>query len=81
MRIGELEKYSGVPAKTIRYYEEIGLVCPERLPNRYRDFSEKDVHRIGFLHRARRAGFSLRECRLLLLFGVSAYWTDRVIFR
>lgn len=66
MNIGEAEKHSGVPAKTIRYYEEIGLVHSNRLANRYRSFSEKDVHRLGFLHRARCTGFSLGECRLLL---------------
>jgi Cu(I)-responsive transcriptional regulator len=66
MNIGEVEKHSGVPAKTIRYYEEIGLVHPNRLANRYRSFSEKDIFRLGFVHRARCVGFSLSECRLLL---------------
>ncbi len=66
MHIGEAERHSGVPAKTIRYYEEVGLVQPHRLANRYRSFSEKDIHRLGFLHRARCSGFSLGDCRLLL---------------
>jgi Cu(I)-responsive transcriptional regulator len=66
MNIGEVEKHSGVPAKNIRYYEEIGLVHPNRLANRYRNFSEKDIHKLGFVHQARGVGFSLSECRLLL---------------
>lgn len=66
MNIGEVEKHSGVPAKTIRYYEEIGLVHPNRLANGYRSFGEKDMQKLGFVHRARCVGFSLGECRDLL---------------
>lgn len=66
MNIGEASERSGLPAKTIRYYEDISLVAPERAENGYRDYSSSDVHRLRFLHRARNLGFSIDECRLLL---------------
>jgi len=66
MNIGEVGKHSGLPAKTIRYYEEIGLVRPDREANGYRRFSERDAHKLRFLHRARGLGFTISECRVLL---------------
>jgi len=66
MNIGDAENRSGLPAKTIRYYEEIGLVTPARRANGYRDYDEADVHRLAFLHRARSLGFSVEDCRALL---------------
>jgi len=66
MNIGEAEDRSSLPAKTIRYYEEIGLVVPARQANGYRDYDETDVHKLAFLHRARGLGFSVEECRALL---------------
>lgn len=66
MNIGEVSGRSGLPAKTIRYYEDIGLVAPLRGENGYRAFSEADVHRLAFLARARTFGFSIEECRALL---------------
>ena len=66
MNIGEAEKQSGLPAKTIRYYEDIGLVQPRRAANGYRDYAEQDLHQLRFLQRARGLGFSVNDCRLLL---------------
>ena len=66
MNIGEASRASGLPAKTIRYYEEIGLVRPARGDNGYRDFSEQDAHKLAFLGRSRSLGFSIDECRTLL---------------
>ena len=66
MNIGTAAEASGLPAKTIRYYEEIGLVAPARRDNGYRDYAEADVHRLRFLHRARGLGFSIDDCRHLL---------------
>ncbi len=66
MNIGEAGKRSGLHAKTIGYYEEIGLVSPARGGNGYRDFSESDIHRMQFLHRSRGLGFSVEDCRALL---------------
>ena len=66
MNIGEAAAHSNLPPKTIRYYEEIELVTPERGANGYRRYSQNDLHRLRFLQRARSLGFSIEECRLLL---------------
>ena len=66
MNIGDASERSGLPAKTIRYYEEIGLVRPDRGDNGYRDYREADIHKLRFLQRARGLGFSVEECRQLL---------------
>ncbi|MEZ5667897.1 MAG: Cu(I)-responsive transcriptional regulator [Alphaproteobacteria bacterium] len=70
MNIGEAAERVGLPVKTVRYYEEIGLVVPDRLPNGYRSYEERDLHVLRFLKRARGLGFSIRDCRALLsLYG------------
>lgn len=66
MNIKEVAQASGLPAKTIRYYEEIGLICPHRAANGYRFFAQADLHKLSFLGRARSLGFSIEECRALL---------------
>jgi MerR family copper efflux transcriptional regulator len=67
MNIGDAAALSGLPAKTIRYYEEIGLVRPQRQAgNAYRAFTEQDIHVLHFLKRARSLGFSVEQCRELL---------------
>lgn len=66
MNIGLAAKYSLLPTKTIRYYEEVGLVNPARSNNGYRDYSKNDIHRLRFVQRSRGLGFSIEECKLLL---------------
>lgn len=66
MNIGDVAGLTGLPAKTIRYYEDVGLVRPARSANGYRSYGEDDLHRLAFLQRARSLGFSIDECRLLL---------------
>jgi len=66
MNIADAARLSGLPAKTIRYYEEIDLIAPPRDANGYRRFRESDLHKLGFLGRARSLGFSVAECRELL---------------
>ncbi len=66
MNVGQAAERSGLPAKTIRYYEEIGLVHPARADNGYRDYSAADIHRLAFLRRARGLGFSIADCRQLM---------------
>ncbi|MGR3465418.1 Cu(I)-responsive transcriptional regulator [Limimaricola sp.] len=66
MNIGEAARRAGLPAKTIRYYEEIRLVAPPRDANGYRRFGEREVHKLAFLARARSLGFSIEDCRVLL---------------
>lgn len=66
MNIGDVSRRSGLPPKTIRYYEEIGLITPPRATNGYRAFRENDLHKLAFLGRARALGFSIEDCRVLL---------------
>ncbi len=66
MNIGDVAARTGLPTKTIRYYEDIGLVMPQRGENGYRRFREADMHKLGFVGRARALGFSIEECRDLL---------------
>ena len=66
MIIGEVARATGLPAKTIRYYEEIGLLCPARGGNGYRVFSDRDVHTLAFVARARSLGFTVADCRALV---------------
>ncbi len=67
MNISEAAEQAGLPAKTIRYYEDIGLVEPaRRRDNGYRDYAERDVHMLRFLSRARGLGFAVEECRALV---------------
>ena len=66
MNIGQAAERAGLPVKTLRYYEEIGLIAPDRQPNGYRDYGEAEVHKLRFLQRARGLGFSIEDCRALL---------------
>ncbi|HUB45539.1 MAG TPA: Cu(I)-responsive transcriptional regulator [Acetobacteraceae bacterium] len=67
LSIGDAAARSGVPAKTIRYYEQIGLIRPaERGANQYRSYSETDVAMLRFVGRARRLGFSVQELKQLV---------------
>ncbi|RFC65441.1 Cu(I)-responsive transcriptional regulator [Fulvimarina endophytica] len=66
MNIGEAAKLSGLPPKTIRYYEEIGLLKPARASNGYRDYHDRDVYVLRFLQRSRSLGFSIEDTRRLL---------------
>jgi MerR family transcriptional regulator, copper efflux regulator len=72
MNIGDVAAKSGLPAKTIRYYEDIGLIRPARGENGYRDFGTADLHELAFLCRARSLGFTIEECRDLI-----ALYADR----
>jgi MerR family copper efflux transcriptional regulator len=66
MNIGDVARLCGLPPKTIRYYEDIGLVQPQRSTNGYRSFCETDLHKLAFLARARTLGFTIEDCRVLL---------------
>jgi Cu(I)-responsive transcriptional regulator len=66
MNIGEVAKRTELSAKTIRYYEDIGLIRPLRDSNGYRAFRESDCHKLTFLGRARALGFTIEDCRTLL---------------
>ncbi len=66
MNIGDAAGETGLRAKTIRYYEDIGLVVANRRDNGYRDYDARHLHKLRFVQRARSLGFSVDECRHLL---------------
>jgi len=74
MQIGEAARRTGVSAKMIRHYESIGLIpSADRRDSNYRDYGHHDIHRLGFIRRARDLGFSIEEIRdLLRLWGDQA---------
>jgi DNA-binding transcriptional MerR regulator len=66
-RIGELSRRAAVNPKTIRYYEEAGLLpSPDRAKNGYRTYSEKDAAQLAFIRAAKDFGFTLGEIREVL---------------
>nr|WP_290668437.1 MerR family transcriptional regulator [Ardenticatena sp.] len=67
MHIRELAKRTGVSPKTIRYYEEIGVLpAPKRAPNGYRIYDEHDVERLRLVVGARRLNLSLDEIKEII---------------
>jgi len=67
MKISDVARQTGLTVKSIRYYENIGLIPPpSRTQAGYRVFSPKDLHRLHFIRRARSLGFGVEECRQLL---------------
>jgi len=73
MTIGEASHASGVSAKMIRYYEEIGLISPAgRTASNYRVYDGDSVNRLRFVRRSRNLGFSLEETERLL-----KLWDDK----
>jgi DNA-binding transcriptional MerR regulator len=67
VQIREVSERSGVPAKTIRYYEEVGILpLAARKPNGYREYEDVDVERLKLVAGARRLDFSLEEIREIL---------------
>lgn len=66
MNIGDAVLQTGLPAKTIRYYDDIGLVNPPRDSSGYRSFRDKELHTLTFIAHARSLGFTIEDCRALL---------------
>jgi len=66
MNIGRAAKLSGIPVRTLRYYEKVGLFIIDRKSNGYRSFDDADVHNLKFIKKMRGLGFSLKECGSLL---------------
>ncbi|GAA3766307.1 heavy metal-responsive transcriptional regulator [Streptomyces chiangmaiensis] len=67
MRTGELAAASGLTAKTIRFYEQAGLLPePPRTSGGYRDYPPQAAHRLAFIREAQSAGLTLAEIRSVL---------------
>jgi DNA-binding transcriptional MerR regulator len=62
-RIAEVAELVGVPATALRYYEDIGLVTPQRSPNGYRRYGDRDVARLRFVAAAKNLGIPLDDVR------------------
>jgi DNA-binding transcriptional MerR regulator len=66
LTVSQLARATGMPAKTIRYYEQIGVLpAPRRSTAGYRQYSRHDVHRLLFIRRARALGLSLANLKEL----------------
>jgi Cu(I)-responsive transcriptional regulator len=72
MNIGAAAAATGLPAKTIRYYESVGLIEPARSGGNYRVYDEREVATLRFVHQARSLGFSVKEVAALV-----ALWRDK----
>ncbi len=73
MNIGKASELSGVRAKTIRYYESIGLIPePPRRESGYRDYGLPDIETLKFVQRARNLGFTIKDVSDLL-----NLWNDK----
>lgn len=73
MNIGQAAKATGVSAKMIRYYDEIGLVQPaSRTESNYREYDTRQINELRFIRRGRGLGFSMAEITHLL-----SLWRDR----
>jgi DNA-binding transcriptional MerR regulator len=68
LTIGQLAKATGVAAKTIRYYEQIGVLpTPRRTPAGYRQYDQSGVQRLRFIRRARSLGLPLRDVKTVIV--------------
>lgn len=73
MNIGDAANASGVSAKMIRYYEEVGLITPPaRNANGYRAYEKSNIHELKFIRRARDLGFTVEQ-----ISGLMHLWRDR----
>ncbi|AYF78796.1 MerR family transcriptional regulator [Nocardia yunnanensis] len=66
MLIGELSRATGVPARLLRYYEEQGLLLPQRDSNGYRSYPDAAVSRVARIRELLDAGLPTRDIRALL---------------
>ena len=65
--IGELSRQTGVPTKTIRFYDEFRLLSkPKRTDSRYRLYTQEDVEKLRFIKKAQSFGLKLSEIRSII---------------
>ena len=64
-RVGEVAEQLGLTLRTLKYYEELGLVAPQRTDSRYRLYTDADVQRLERIRRMRAMGLSLRTIQTI----------------
>ncbi|HXE96739.1 MAG TPA: MerR family transcriptional regulator [Dongiaceae bacterium] len=80
--IGNLAKTIGVTTRTLRYYEEMGIMSPpQRLEGAVRVYAPADVRKLKFILRLKELGLSIKEMQELDAVYIEARETDRVIPR
>ncbi len=68
MNIGVVSKLTGLSTKSIRLYEDKGIISPPtRSESDYREYSDNHVQELNLVSRAKKAGFSLQECKEFVL--------------
>ena len=72
MSVGQLAAASGVPATTLRYYDDLGLLVAERLPNGHRRYPDASLERLRLVRRCQALGLSLDEIAAVLRPGGGA---------
>ena len=72
MTVGQLATASGVPATTLRYYDDLGLLVADRLPNGHRRYSVDSLERLRLIRRCQTLGLSLDEVAAVLRPGGGA---------
>lgn len=78
MKINEVETLTGLSAKTIRFYEDKGLIQVARLENGYRDYTQEDVRQLKSIQLYRQLEFSIQEIAQLL-HASSTQWETQMI--
>lgn len=66
LSVSKISKTYGIPKDTLRYYDKIGLVSPQRGENRYRYYREEDVLDLQYIEVMKYSGFSLNEIKKIL---------------
>src|SRR3989338_170492 len=65
--IGDLSKETGIPVKTIRYYEDFGILAkPKRTASEYRVYIQKDIDKLLFIKKAKDLGLKLSEIKEII---------------
>ena len=81
MYISEISKKLKITSRTVRYYEDIGIITSKRLENNYRFYDDKNIDKLKFLVRARKLGFALAECKeLIKLFEKAKFKSNDIRF-
>lgn len=79
MRIGELSKETGVSERSLRHYEEKGLLPTKRLANGYRDFDESAIEKVELIQMYLQIGLNLEETARIFVFALKLNRTCTII--